>query len=132
MMIAVPSLISSLWKRPPVPAQPNSYGMMAGLYQTLFLNQWGAPEFQVSLERLAGFFKLDYVLLNIKFSEEDDCTVWIYEKRDKILFFKNKKLLFHFRWDEFKEKWKRPKEEVDSWLIRRHRARMVTSLSYIN
>ena len=101
-MISVPSVISNLWKRPPVPVQPNPYGMMAGLYQTLFLNQWGAPEFQVSLERLAGFFKLDYVFLNIKFGEEDYYTVWIYEKRNKILFFKNKKLFFHFRWDEFK------------------------------
>ena len=132
MMIPVPSAISNLWKRPPVPVQPNAYGMMAGLYQTLFSNQWGAPEFQVNLERLAGFFKLDYVFSNIKFREEDYYTVWIYEKRNKILFFQNKKLLFHFRWDEFKEKWKRPKEEVDSWLTRGHRPRMVTSLSYIN
>jgi hypothetical protein len=105
---------------------------MAGLYQNLFLNQWGAPEFEVSLERLAGFFKLDYLFLDIKFGDEDYYNVWIYEKRNKILFFKNKKLLFHFRWDEFKEKWKRPKEEVDSWLIRRSRVRMVTSVSYVN
>jgi hypothetical protein len=132
MMIPVTSLISNLWKRPPVPVQTNLHGMMAGLYQNLFLNQWGAPEFEVSLERLAGFFKLDYLFLDIKFGEEDYYNVWIYEKRNKILFFKNKKLLFHFRWDEFKEKWKRPKEEVDSWLIRRSRVRMVTSVSYVN
>lgn len=132
MMIPIPSAISNLLKRPPAPVQANQYGMMAGLYQTLFLNQWGAPEFQVSLERLAGFFNLDYLFVNIKFSEEDYYTVWIYEKRNKILFFKNKKLLFHFRWEEFKEKWKRPKEEVDSWLTRGRRARMITSLSYIN
>jgi hypothetical protein len=132
MMIPVTSLISNLRKRPPVPVQTSLHGMMAGLYQNLFLNQWGAPEFQVSLERLAGFFKLDYLFLDIKFGEEDYYSVWIYEKRNKILFFKNKKLLFHFRWDEFKEKWKRPKEEVDSWLIRRSRVRMVTSVSYVN
>jgi hypothetical protein len=65
-------------------------------------------------------------------TEAGEYTVWIYEKRNKILFFKNKKLLFHFRWDEFKGKWKRPKDEVDSWLTRRPRSSMVTSLSYIN
>ena len=87
MMIPVPSLISNLWKRPPVPVQANPYGMMAGLYQTLFLNQWGAPEFQISLDRLAGFFKLESLLLNIRPSEEEEYTVLIYEKRNKILFF---------------------------------------------
>ena len=132
MMISVPSVISNLWKRPPVPVQPNPYGMMAGLYQTLFSNQWGVPEFQVSLEKLAGFFRLDSLFLNIRPGEEDYYRVWIYEKKNKILFFRNKKLILHFRWDEFKEKWKRPKEEVDSWLTRRPRVRMVTSLSYIN
>ena len=131
-MIPVPNLISSLWKRPPVPVQANPYGMMAGLYQTLFSNQWGVPEFQVSLEKLAGFFRLDSLFLNIRPGEEDYYTVWIYEKKNKILFFRNKKLILHFAWDEFKEKWKRPKEEVDSWLTRRPRVRMVTSLSYIN
>jgi hypothetical protein len=131
-MIPVPNLISSLWKRPPVPVQANPYGMMAGLYQTLFSNQWGVPEFQVSLEKLAGFFRLDSLFLNIRPGEEDYYRVWIYEKKNKILFFRNKKLILHLRWDEFKEKWKRPKEEVDSWLTRRPRVRMVTSLSYIN
>jgi len=130
MMIPVPSLISNLWKRPPVPAQANPHGMMAGLYQTLFLSQWGAPEFQLSLERLSGFFRLDS-LFNIKPWEQDSYNVWIYEKRNKVLFFRNKKLLFHLRWDEFKEKWKRPKDEVDSWLTRKPRSSMVTSLSYI-
>ena len=132
VMIPVPNLISSLWKRPPVPVQANPYGMMAGLYQTLFSNQWGVPEFRISLEKLAGFFRLDSLFLNIRPGEEDYYTVWIYEKKNKILFFRNKKLVLHFRWDEFKEKWKRPKEEVDSWLTRRPRVRMVTSLSYIN
>ena len=132
VMIPVPNLISSLWKRPPVPVQANPYGMMAGLYQTLFSNQWGVPEFQVSLEKLAGFFRLDSLFLNIRPGEEDYYRVWIYEKKNKILFFRNKKLILHFGWDEFKEKWKRPKEEVDSWLTRRPRVRMVTSLSYIN
>jgi hypothetical protein len=131
-MIPVPSVISNLWKRPPLPVQSNPYGMMAGLYQTLFLNQWGIPDFQMGLSRLAGFFKLDFLFVNWEQTEAAEYTAWIYEKRNKILFFKNKRLLFHFRWDEFKEKWKRPKDEIDSWLTRRPRSSMVTSLSYVN
>jgi hypothetical protein len=132
MMISVPSVITHLWKRPPGTAQGNPHLMMTGLFQTIFLSQWGVPEFQVSLEKLSGFFRLDSLFVNIRPLEGDDYSAWIYEKKNKILFFRNKKLVLHFRWDEFKEKWKRPKEEVDSWLTRRPRARMVTSLSYIN
>jgi len=132
MMVSFPSLITNFWKRPSIPVPANPYGMMAGLYQTLFLNQWGVPEFQVSLDRLAGFFKLDSLFLNVRPGEGDYYTAWIYEKRNKILFFKNKKLLFHFNWDEFKEKWKRSKEEIDYWLNRGPHVRMVTSLSYVN
>lgn len=133
-MIPVPSVITTLWKRPPIaaPVPSNPHGMMAGIFQTVFSNQWGVPEFQLSLARLSGFFKLEALFLNVGYGEGDYFTVWIYEKRNKILFFKNKKLLFHFRWDEFKEKWKRPKEEVDFWMTRRPRTPVVTSLSYVN
>jgi len=134
MTISFPSLITNFWKRPPMPAPApsNPYLMMAGIFQDVFLNQWGVPEFQISLSRLAGFFKLETLFSNIGYDEADYYKVWIYEKKNRILFFKNKKLLFHFRWNEFKEKWKRPKEEVDSWLTRRPRVRMVTGLSYVN
>jgi len=133
-MIPVPTLITNLWKRPPTPvaAPSNPYLMMAGIFQTVFLNQWGVPEFQISLARLAGFFRLETLFSNIGYFEGEYYSVWIYEKRNKVLFFRNKRLIFHFRWDEFKEKWKRPKEEVDSWLNNRPRVRMVASLSYVN
>jgi hypothetical protein len=105
---------------------------MAGIYQNIFQNQWGVPEFQISLARLSGFFKLEALFSNLGLGEGDYLSVWIYEKKNKILFFKNKKLLFHFRWDEFREKWKRPKEEVDFWMIRKPQSRVVTPLSYVN
>jgi len=134
MMIPVSAPITNLWKRPPTPVAvaSNPYLMMAGIFQTVFLNQWGVPEFQISLARLAGFFKLEALFSNIGYFEGEYYSVWIYEKRNKVLFFRNKRLIFHFRWDEFKEKWKRPKEEVDSWLNNRPRVRMVASLSYVN
>jgi hypothetical protein len=137
----MPNIISSLWKRPsppvfskkPVPSvRPNLHLMMSGIYQNTFLSQWGTPEFQFGLGRLVGFFKLDFLFVNWDQNEAVEYSAWIYEKQNRILFFKNKKLLFHFKWDEFKEKWKRPKDEVDSWLNRGSRSAMVTSLSYVN
>jgi hypothetical protein len=134
MMIPVASLITNYWKKPYTlaPVASNPYLMMAGIFQTVFLNQWGAPEFRISLARLGGFFRLEALFSTIGYFDGDCYSVWIYEKRNKVLFFRNTKLLFHFRWDEFKEKWKRTKEEVDSWLNRSPRASMVTSLSYVN
>lgn len=141
MLNSFPNIIPTFWRKPspPVfskkpipPVRPNLHLMMSGIYQNTFLNQWGKPEFQIGLGRLAGFFKLDFLFINWERGEAGEYTTWIYEKRNRILFFRNKKLIFHFRWDEFKEKWKRPKEEVDSWLARRSRPTMLTSLSYIN
>ncbi len=106
--------------------------MMSGIYQNTFLNQWGEPELQVGLARLIGFFKLDFLFTRWEQSVAGEYTAWIYEKRNRILFFRNKKLIVHFRWDEFKEKWKRPKEEVDSWLARKSHPTMITHPSYIN
>ena len=141
MLSSVPNIISTFWKKPsptvswkkPIPSvRPNLHLMMSGIYQNTFRSQWGTPEFQMGLSRLAGFFKLDFLFMNWRQTEAGEYTAWIYEKKNRILFFKNKKLIFHFRWDEFKEKWKRPKNEVDSWLTRGPRSGMVTSLSYIN
>jgi len=141
MLSSVPNIISTFWRKPspavfskkPIPpVRLDLHLMMSGIYQNTFLNQWGTPEFQMGVGRLAGFFKLDFLFMNWGQSDAEEYTAWIYEKRNRILFFKNKKLISHFRWDEFKEKWKRPKDEVDSWLTRRPRSSMLTSLSYIN
>ena len=141
MLNSFPNIIPTFWKKssptvfskkPIQSVRPDLHLMMSGIYQNTFLSQWGTPEFQMGLGRLAGFFKLDFLFKNWDQSEAGAYSAWIYEKRNRILFFKNKKLLFHFRWDEFKEKWKRPKDEVDSWLTRRPQSSMVTSLSYVN
>jgi len=141
MLNSFPNIIPAFWKKSSPPAfsrkptptvRPNLHLMMSGIYQNTFLNQWGTPELQIGLGRLAGFFKLDFLFSKWDQGETGECTVWIYEKKNRILFFKNKRLIFHFKWDEFKEKWRRPKEEVDSWLTRRPRSGMVTSLSYVN
>src|SRR4030067_2129387 len=125
MLSSVPNIISTFWKKPsptvfskkPIPSvRPNLHLMMSGIYQNTFLSQWGSPEFQMVLGRLAGFFKLDFLFMNWGQSEAGEYTAWIYEKKNRILFFRNRKLIFHFRRDEFKEKGKRTQEKVDSVL----------------
>jgi hypothetical protein len=103
--------------------------MMSGIYQNTFLNQWGTPEFQMTVAG-SGFFKLDFLFMNWGQSEAEEYTAWIYEKRNRILFFKNKKLISHFRWDEFKGKGKGQKMRSIPGCPRR--SSMVTSLSYMS
>ncbi len=130
----VPNLISNLWKNP-LPPRPmmarQNHLMLAGINQTVFLNQWGIPEIKISLDRLGGFFNLDSMSFHIDSPEEDPYTVWIYEKRDRILFFKRGKLISHFKWSEFREKWKRPKEESGPRGIRKSSLLMATTLSLV-
>jgi hypothetical protein len=106
------------------------HSMLTGIYQTVFLHQWGVPEIKMSLDRLQGFYKLDVLLLDHEPSEEDH-TVWIYEKRDKILFFKRGKLLSHFKWNEFKERWKATNDETVSQSDKKIPPLMGTALSLV-
>jgi hypothetical protein len=105
--------------------------MLAGINQTLFLNHWGIPEIKISLDRLQGYYELDSLSLNTVPSEEDNNTVWIYEKKDRIFFFKRGKLISHFRWSEFRENFKKSKEETDSRPIRKASGLLATTLSLV-
>ncbi len=118
-----------IWRKPTPSVRPNLHLKLSGIYQSVFLNQWGLPEFRLGLGRLAGFFRLDFLFLNREPNEVGECVAWIYEKRNLILFFKNNKLILHFRWNEFKERWKRPKDEIDSWLARRFTPSISTAFS---
>lgn len=80
--------------------------MLAGINQKIFISQWGQPDIQFSLDRLHGYFEPDLLVLNEEQTAEDYHTVWIYEKRNRIFFFKKGKLTTHFRWNEFKDKWR--------------------------
>ena len=105
--------------------------MLAGINQTVFLNHWGIPEIKISLDRLQGYYELDSLSLNTEPSEEDNNTVWIYEKKDRIFLFKKGKLISHFRWSEFREKWKKPKEEMDFRPKRKASGILATTLSLV-
>ncbi|OGP73554.1 MAG: hypothetical protein A2V86_04760 [Deltaproteobacteria bacterium RBG_16_49_23] len=86
--------------------------MLAGINQKIFLNQWGDPDIRISLDRLQGYFALETMVLNRESGTEDFNTVWIYEKRNRIFFFKKGRLTSHFRWNEFKDKWNASQENT--------------------
>ena len=135
MLTLVPNLISNIWKGPSRPSTRPSRGnqhlMLAGINQIIFLNHWGVPEIKISLDRLQGYYELDSLSLNTEPDDEDSHTVWIYEKKDRIFFFKRGKLVSHFIWSEFKEKWKRPKQEMDVRAPRKSSALFAMTLSLV-
>lgn len=97
MLTLVPNLISNTWKNPSRVRRGNQHLMLASITQTVFLNHWGVPDIKISLDRLQGSCDLDSLSLNTEPDEEDYHTVWIYEKKDRIFFFKRGKLVSHFR-----------------------------------
>ncbi len=112
MLTLVPNLISNILKGPPKSSRRTQHLMLAGINQAIFINHWGVPEIKISLDRLQGYYELDSLSLNNESNDEDSHTVWIYEKKDRIFFFKRGKLISHFRWSEFREKCKNPKEDI--------------------
>jgi len=131
MLTLVPNLISNILKGPSRPSRGNQHLMLAGINQIIFLNHWGVPEIKISLDRLQGYYKLDSLSLNTEPDDEDSHTVWIYEKKDRIFFFKRGKLVSHFRWSEFREKWKKEKQETDVRASRKSSALFAMTLSLV-
>lgn len=80
-----------------------AHSMMAGLNQKIFLNQWGKPETQVSLNPLGRINKLGTMFLITDPAEETPLNVWIYKNKDSILFFTKEKLVFHLSSKKLKE-----------------------------
>ncbi len=105
--------------------------MLAGINQMVFLKQWGEPETQIGLNPLGSLCKLGSMFLIVDSTEEVSHSVWIYKKRDRILFFTKKKLTFHSKWSEFKEKCNRPREEMDSGLPSKPPVFTVTTLALV-
>ena len=83
-----------------VPERPHL--MLAGISQKVFLNQWGEPEAQVGLNRIGKLNKLGTLFLITDLNEEPPLSVWIYRKKDRILFFTREKLISHFSCKKFK------------------------------
>ncbi|OGP89343.1 MAG: hypothetical protein A2157_01645 [Deltaproteobacteria bacterium RBG_16_47_11] len=105
--------------------------MLAGINQTIFLNQWGVPETRIGLKRIGSLDKLGSLFLIEDSAEEAHYSVWIYKKRDRILFFTKKRLLSHSRWSEFRETWKKTNGEMDLGAPRTSSALFAATLSLV-
>ena len=114
MAIPVLSVISNFRKPRPKYRTGQVHLKLAGMNQDIFARQWGAPEIDITLENLERFFSLDVLPLNSDSTENNPITVWIYEKVDMFVLFSKGKLIAHFKWSEFKERFKRPVAEIDS------------------
>ena len=76
---------------------------MAGLNQKIFLNQWGEPERQVTLNQLGKLDKLGTMFLIKDPAEAAQHSVWIYEKKNSVLLFTKEKLVSHFSCKQFRQ-----------------------------
>ena len=101
-------------KQRPRHGMARTHLMLAGINQGIFLKQWGEPETQIGLDWLGNFFKLGSFFLIADSIQEVHHSVWIYKKKDRILFFTRKRLTSHFKWSEFKESSKMPGETIDN------------------
>lgn len=113
------------------------HAMLAGLKAELFLRQWGIPEIRTTLDQIEALFnrsgplavessnwipqhglarRVEFQSLNPKTSScsQGPVTVWIYKKKDRILFFRGDKLMSHFKWSQFKKSLVAPKEGIES------------------
>lgn len=119
MLALASNFIPSFTKGPSKSSRGNQHLMLTGIHQTLFLNQWGEPETQISLKRLGSLDKMGSIFLIEDTVKEAYHSIWIYKKKDRILFFTKKKLISHSRWSDFREQWKKSKEESEFNTLRK-------------
>lgn len=131
MLIAVSNPTSDFSKPRQKRGMAPNHLMLAGIDQVVFLQQWGEPETQIGLNRVGSSCKLGSFFLIVNPSEGAQHSVWIYKKKDRILFFTKKRLTSHFKWTEFKESSKRPREAVNSGFTNRSTSLMVTTLALV-
>lgn len=101
-MIPGLDLISHFRKARPkqMPERPHLF--MAGLNQKVFLNHWGEPEAQLTLNQLGKLNKLGTMFLITDPAEEGHLSVWIYKKKNSVLLFAKEKLVSHFSCNKFR------------------------------
>ncbi len=113
MAIPVLSLISNFCKPRPRYHTGELHLKLAGISQEIFVRQWGTPEIDTTLESFERFFSLDFLYSDSTTFESTPTTVWIYEKMDMFVLFRKGRLIAHFKWSEFKERFKRPIAKAD-------------------
>lgn len=90
----------------PLETRGTTHLLMGGINESVFLGQWGMPEIKVGHNDLKSYFVLDLLTINVEITQ--NVTAWIYEKRDRVLFFRGEKLISHFKWSQFKKRFRRP------------------------
>ncbi len=83
--------------------------LMRGIKDSIFLTQWGTPGIKISLRDFKAFFIVDFLSANIETPE--NVTAWVYEKKDRVFFFEEEKLISHFKWSLFKIRFRRPQQQ---------------------
>jgi len=113
-MMTVPLLkvIQILGRKQPSHVMARHHLMLTGISQTLFLKDWGGPETRIPLKRLGRFYRQEALYLVANSDDEADYSIWIYRKRDRVLFFIRKRLVAHFKWSLFKERPDNLKDEI--------------------
>lgn len=105
--------------------------MLAGISQDVFLKEWGAPEIQINLDNLEGYYKRNAVAVETDASGEALHSVWIYKGKNRVFFFTRKKLVSHFKWTEFKEKRVSSTMEMDPKSFKKPPVFLTTTLSMV-
>jgi hypothetical protein len=67
-----------------VPTRPHV--MLAGISQTVFLKNWGDPDVEIYLRKLGSLREKGTLYLTVNSGEKADHSIWIYRKKDRILF----------------------------------------------
>jgi hypothetical protein len=105
MTIHILRLISNFWWRPSRTVSRPRPLMLAGIHQSVFLSEWGFPEVEVPLDRMRGVFKPDVTFMDAQSADENGYRMWIYRKRNKVLFFTRGTMVSHLSCTDFKERW---------------------------
>ena len=87
--------------------------MLAGISQAVFLKNWGGPDAEIFLRRLGRLRERGTLYLTVNSGDKADYSVWIYKKKDRVLFFSEKTLHSHFKWSGFEEERNRLKNEMN-------------------
>ncbi len=105
MTIPLLKVIQNLRERQPSHATARHHLVLTGIRQNTFLQNWGEPEFCISLKRLGSFCREKSLYLVVSSdNNEADFSILIYRKKHSVLFFTRKKLITHFKWRGFEEK----------------------------
>lgn len=129
MAFHVLGLISNLYKPQPRHKIGGAHLMLSGINQEIFLRHWGTPEININFDDLQEIFRLDFLPLNSDSPENETLAAWIYEKMDIFVIFRKGKLIAHFKWSEFRERFKRSKMKVDLEGNKKPPALAITTLS---